>query len=58
MEHHFTCPHCWEEISMVLDASVRAQTYIEDCEVCCQAIQVRYIIQDDALVEFEANATE
>ena len=25
---------------MVLDMSVRSQTYIEDCAVCCQPIQV------------------
>ena len=30
-EHFFQCPHCWEEISMILDSSIREQTYIEDC---------------------------
>jgi transcription elongation factor Elf1 len=58
MEHHFTCPHCWEEISMVLDVSVATQTYVEDCEVCCQPIEVRYSIKDDVLIDFEANPTE
>jgi transcription elongation factor Elf1 len=38
MEHSFACPHCGEEISMVLDLSVRKQTYVEDCEVCCMGI--------------------
>jgi hypothetical protein len=40
MEHFFSCPYCWEEISMVLDTSVRSQTYVEDCEVCCHPIEV------------------
>jgi len=54
VEHFFTCPHCGEEISMVLDESVPGQTYVEDCEVCCQPIQIRYVIEDDTVVEFEA----
>ena len=58
MEHSFTCPYCWEEISMVLDPSVRRQTYVEDCEVCCHPIEISYTIEDDALVEFEAVALE
>ena len=39
---------------MVLDTSVGAQTYIEDCEVCCRPIEIRYVVEDEALVEFEA----
>ncbi|MEO8127474.1 MAG: CPXCG motif-containing cysteine-rich protein [Bryobacteraceae bacterium] len=58
MEHSFTCPYCWEEISMVLDPSVRRQTYVEDCEVCCHPIEITYTIEDDALVDFEAAALE
>lgn len=58
MEHSFTCPYCWEEISMVLDPSVYRQTYVEDCEVCCNPIELRYVMEDDALVEFEAKVLE
>jgi len=54
MEHFFTCPYCWQEISMVLDTSVPSQTYVEDCEVCCNPIEVRYAIQDDAIADFRA----
>ena len=39
---------------MVLDASVRRQTYIEDCEVCCRPIEIRYAVEEGALAEFEA----
>lgn len=53
-EHFFTCPYCWEEISMVFDLSVDAQEYVEDCEVCCNPILVRYAVEDEALVTFEA----
>jgi len=39
---------------MVLDTSVQRQTYIEDCEVCCRPIEVRYAVEDEVLSEFEA----
>jgi Cysteine-rich CPXCG len=58
MEHFFTCPYCWEEISMVLDASVPSQTYVEDCEVCCNPIEVHYEIEDGAVVDFGARVLE
>jgi len=41
---------------MVLDTSVRRQTYIEDCEVCCRPIEVRYAAKDDEICQFEARA--
>jgi len=58
MEHSFTCPYCGEEISMVLDLSVRNQTYVEDCEVCCNPIEISYSVQDDTLAEFTARTLE
>jgi len=41
---------------MVLDTSVKRQTYIEDCEVCCHPIEVRYTVKDDEVCQFEAKA--
>ena len=58
MEYFFACPHCWEHISMVLDTSVKDQVYVEDCEVCCHPIEVRYRVKDNAICEFEARAVE
>lgn len=58
IEFFFTCPYCWEEISMLLDASVRTQGYIEDCEVCCNPIQLRYQVEDAAVVMFDAQAID
>jgi transcription elongation factor Elf1 len=54
MEHFFRCPYCGEYISMLLDVSVRSQTYVEDCEICCRPIQIRYVVHGDEIVEFEA----
>lgn len=57
-EHFFQCPHCWSDISMILDKSVRIQTYIEDCEVCCNPIQVEPIFEENQLISFTANSIE
>lgn len=58
LEHFFQCPYCWEEISMLLDSSVPAQTYVEDCEVCCNPIEMSPEFQDNQLVGFEARDIE
>ena len=57
-EHFFQCPYCWEEISMLLDQSVRMQTYIEDCEVCCNPIQVNVGFEENVLNSFEVSNIE
>jgi hypothetical protein len=53
-EHFFQCPYCWENVSMLLDPSVYEQTYVEDCEVCCNPIQVTPAFRANELVRFEA----
>jgi len=39
---------------MLLDSSVRAQTYVEDCEVCCNPIQLSPQFEDLEFIGFEA----
>ena len=58
IEHFFTCPYCWQEVSMVLDLSVSDQTYIEDCEVCCRPIKVWNTVEDGEIADFAADSTD
>jgi len=58
IEHFFTCPHCWQTISMILDLSIEDQSYVEDCEVCCNPIQINFRAEDLELKEFQANSIE
>ena len=58
MEHFFQCPYCWEEISILLDKSVLNQEYIEDCEVCCNPIEMSVIFQNNELVSFTYDSIE
>ncbi|HER40014.1 MAG TPA: CPXCG motif-containing cysteine-rich protein [Salinimicrobium catena] len=53
-EHFFQCPYCWEEISVLLDPSVPRQRYIEDCEVCCNPIEISARFEDGELTSFSA----
>jgi hypothetical protein len=43
---------------MMLDLSVRRQTYVEDCEVCCNPIEISYSVDDDTLSNFAAKVLE
>ena len=58
IEHFFSCPYCWEEISMLLDPSIKQQSYVEDCEICCNPIELRLRFEDQELIEFEAKPLE
>lgn len=57
-EYFFTCPFCGAPISMVLDLSVPAQRYIEDCEVCCRPILIQYTTDGETVTAFRAEAVE
>jgi Cysteine-rich CPXCG len=43
---------------MMLDHSVRRQTYVEDCEVCCNPIEITYVVEDDSVSSFAAKVLE
>jgi hypothetical protein len=49
-EYDFMCPYCWQSITMLLDTSIRQQTYIEDCEICCNPIEIHYEIDRDGFI--------
>ena len=58
LEYYFGCPYCGAEISMLIDPSVSRQQYIEDCEVCCNPVEVSAAIEENKLVEFSAISIE
>jgi hypothetical protein len=55
LEHEFQCPYCWESITMLLDSSVSKQNYIEDCEVCCNPIEVSVEFDNEELKNFSSS---
>ncbi|WP_339625386.1 CPXCG motif-containing cysteine-rich protein [uncultured Winogradskyella sp.] len=57
-EQFFQCPYCWEEISMLIDVSQTNQSYIEDCETCCNPIQVSVTTENQQIISFESENIE
>jgi transcription elongation factor Elf1 len=58
-EKSFKCPYCFERISMLLDLSEDgSQQYIEDCEVCCQPIQIAFTVEENKLAGFQSVAIQ
>jgi len=45
------CPYCGEAFGTTVDASAGASTYVEDCQVCCQPIEMELRVTDEG--EFE-----
>lgn len=58
VEVPFSCPYCAAPVTMLVDPSVPAQTYIEDCEVCCNPIEVSYRADGEAVTAFSARSIE
>jgi uncharacterized protein YbaR (Trm112 family) len=50
------CPYCGETITLLLDLSVEEQSYIEDCSVCCQPMNVSYRVENGELAEVSVEA--
>ena len=48
------CPYCWERFSLLVDASVAQQDYVEDCEVCCRPIDFSVSVSEDGAASVEA----
>ncbi len=43
---------------MVLDLSIEGQSFIEDCEVCCNPIEITYAVDDGAVTDFNAQKAQ
>jgi hypothetical protein len=49
------CPYCGEQFETQLDLSAGSAQYVEDCQVCCQPIEMGVEIADDgSLVQLRA----
>lgn len=49
LERNIGCPYCGETQTIVLDLSAGGQSYVEDCQVCCQPMQVSFSTDDGEL---------
>ena len=44
------CPYCWERYETQVDLSAGSFTYVEDCQVCCQPIELSCEVENGELV--------
>ncbi|WP_457596019.1 CPXCG motif-containing cysteine-rich protein [Hydrogenimonas sp.] len=58
IEYFFTCPYCWQRISVLLDAGLPRFEGIEDCEVCCNPIEIRAEMDNGVVVLFRATKAQ
>ncbi len=42
---------------MLLDLTGGGQTYVEDCEVCCNPISIYFEVDDGAIAGFQAETS-
>jgi hypothetical protein len=48
------CPYCWQSFTLLIDASVEQQEYVEDCEVCCRPIDLVVEVDDLGATKVQA----
>ena len=58
LKSYFDCPHCWGNQLKMIDPSILNQTFIEDCETCCNPLEFKIQIQDNILLSFDVNSIE
>ena len=46
-----SCPYCAETIMVRADLSAGSQSYVEDCQVCCQPIMISVQVAGDGGLE-------
>lgn len=49
----FTCPHCWQQNSILLDLSAGGQEFVYDCEVCCNPLNIAYAVDEGHISELD-----
>jgi hypothetical protein len=47
------CPYCGEPLTLFVDDSAGAQSYVEDCHVCCRPMVVRVRVDEDGALDVD-----
>lgn len=52
IEYYFDCPHCWKNQLKMIDPSINSQSFIEDCEICCNPLEFDLIVVENYVESF------
>ncbi|MDB4978459.1 MAG: motif-containing cysteine-rich protein [Candidatus Peribacteria bacterium] len=56
LEHTFACPYCGDTVSVLLDLSNDGDhNYVEDCETCCNPIELFFSVRNGTMITFDAD---
>ncbi|WP_143729279.1 CPXCG motif-containing cysteine-rich protein [Microbulbifer sp. GL-2] len=58
IERSIQCPYCGESITILIDASVASQRYIEDCQICCRPIVLQVNIDINNVLSISAHSED
>jgi hypothetical protein len=50
-----SCPYCAESMEIVLDLSGGGQSYVEDCQICCQPMEVSFETDTEQLLALQVD---
>ncbi|MBT8080724.1 MAG: CPXCG motif-containing cysteine-rich protein [Gammaproteobacteria bacterium] len=50
VDRRISCPYCAEPMHIVIDLSAGGQSYVEDCQICCQPMQVSFDTDGEQLL--------
>jgi transcription elongation factor Elf1 len=50
------CPFCGQEFELVVDASIPAQRFTTDCEICCRPFEVTAECEDGEVTSLDVAA--
>ena len=39
---------------MLLDPDMSGEVYVEDCQVCCNPIEIKFTVEEDEVIAFVA----
>ena len=54
-DYFFNCPYCMADISVRVDATGgKSQSFTQDCEVCCQPMDIRVTVGEEGVEQFSA----
>lgn len=58
VEKEIGCAFCGEGQTLLLDLSAGDQNYIEDCQVCCQPMQIVFATDGEHVVRLDVERAD
>ena len=55
VDRKIRCPYCDEPMNILLDLSAGDQSYVEDCQVCCQPMQIAFQADDGSVANLQVD---